>query len=386
MEDERIQKRCPKCGRENPDDALSCTSCGCSLVRAPVTHDGPDVKTSKLAVVSCILGILSTLVFPVAVILNRDLLVIIYLGAAILAVLLGIVSRVCIAKSHGGLTGRGFATIGIATPVVLFLLTAIVTSLRGLRNIAFRMICGMNLTYLGMAMLIYSNDYGDKLPCAGGPNGRWVARLPSWAADNRKDAYGLSDPDATDGRATISASLYLLVKYCDAAPKMFVCRGDFGATEFDPAEYGVGDRKLTDLWDFGAEPWKHCSYSYHNPHGQYALTISSEPGMAVAADRNPWVATPFRKGKKDFGRFDPDGSREKIKAGNAVAHREDGQNVLFLDSHATFEKRSFCGVNDDNIYTYWDGGDIRRGTPPTLGSQPADPCDSLLVNDPAIPQ
>jgi hypothetical protein len=246
------------------------------------------------------------------------------------------------------------------------------------------MICGTNLTYLGMAMLVYSNDYGDKLPCAGGPNGRWVARLPSWAADSRKHAYGLSDPNATDGRATISASLYLLVKYAQVAPKTFVCRGDFGATEFDPAEYGVGDGKLTDLWDFGPEPWKHCSFSYHNPYGPYALGAFSEPGMAVAADRNPWIASPFARARKDFGKFDPDGGREKARAGNAVAHREDGQNVLFLDSHVTFEKRSFCGVKNDNVYTYWDGGDIRRGAPPTLGSQPAGRLDSLLVHDPPL--
>ena len=57
-----------------------------------------------------------------------------------------------------------------------------------------------------------------------------------------------------------------------------------------------------------------------------------------------------------------------------------------MDAHVSFEKLSFCAVNDDNIYTYWDGEDKVRGTPPALGSQPADPCDSLLVNDPAIPQ
>ena len=92
------------------------------------------------------------------------------------------------------------------------------------------------------------------------------------------------------------------------------------------------------------------------------------------------------KAPKDFRKFNPDGDREAIKAGNAVAHNEDGQNVLFLDSHTSFEKRSFCGVNDDNIYTYWDGEDIRRGKTPQLGSQPADRLDSLLVNDPAMPR
>jgi hypothetical protein len=242
-------------------------------------------------------------------------------------------------------------------------------------------------------MLIYSNDHDDKLPRAGGTNSIWQTKINNWQASDRITAFNLR-PDNTGGSASVSSSLYLLLKYeyvVDrqpnyAAPKFFVCKQDSGTTEFKPAKYGVRDRQLIDLWDFGPEPWKHCSYSYHNPYGLYALTTSSEPGMAVAADRNPWIASPFARAKKDFGKFDPDGGREKIRAGNAVAHREDGQNVLFLDAHVGFEKHSFCGINDDNIYTYWDGGDIRRGTPPTLGSEPADPCDSLLVNDPAIPQ
>ena len=34
-----------------------------------------------------------------------------------------------------------------------------------------------------------------------------------------------------------------------------------------------------------------------------------------------------------------------------MAHQGEGQNVLFMDSHVEFEKRSFCGIEEDNIYT-----------------------------------
>jgi hypothetical protein len=60
--------------------------------------------------------------------------------------------------------------------------------------------------------------------------------------------------------------------------------------------------------------------------------------------------------------------------------------VLFLDGHVYFEKRSYCAINDDNIYTFWSGSapnwDKRKGIPPQIGSQPKDRLDSLLVNDP----
>ena len=49
-----------------------------------------------------------------------------------------------------------------------------------------------------------------------------------------------------------------------------------------------------------------------------------------------------------------------------------------------FEERSYCGVDDDNIYTYWDGDDKVRGKPAKFGSEPAAELDSLLVNDPPM--
>jgi hypothetical protein len=118
------------------------------------------------------------------------------------------------------------------------------------------------------------------------------------------------------------------------------------------------------------------------PYGLYALTTSSEPGMAVAADRNPWIASPAAEAKTDrYASFLPDGGKEAVNVGNAIQHQEDGQNVLFMDSHVEFAKRPHCAINDDNIYTFWDGGDIRRGGLPMAGAEPQDRLDSFLVHD-----
>jgi prepilin-type processing-associated H-X9-DG protein len=244
------------------------------------------------------------------------------------------------------------------------------------------MVCGSNLSQIGKAMLIYAGDYADQLPRAGGKGTIWQPKINNWQASDRISAYGLQ-PDGTGGAASISASFYLLIKYAERSPKLFVCTNDKGTREFKPAEYGVRDKGLVDLWDFGPEPWKHCSYAYHMPFSLYALTTSSEPGMAVAADRGPWIDSPFAKAR-NFRLFKPDGDIKQQKAGNSVVHQEDGQNVLFLDGHAYFEKRAYCAINDDNIYAFWDGGDIRRGAPPVIGSQPQDRRDSLLVHDPPV--
>ncbi|MBN2592592.1 MAG: hypothetical protein JXA81_03715, partial [Sedimentisphaerales bacterium] len=254
-------------------------------------------------------------------------------------------------------------------------------ALARVRQIAFRMVCGTNLSGIGKAMLIYANDYEDEMPRAGGRNSTWAQIIPHWDATNRFTAYNVGS-DGSGGTANISSCFYLLVKYAEVTPKSFICKGDSGTSEFKPSDDGAGDRDLIDLWDFGKEPSTHCSYSYHMPFGLYALTTSSEPGMAVAADRNPWQNSPAATAKDmSSSGYNPDGGKEAIKAGNAIAHQEDAQNVLFLDIHVGQMKQPFCGINDDNIYTFWDGGDIRIGTPPAIGSEPQDRLDSLLVTD-----
>jgi hypothetical protein len=366
---------CPKCGKENPDDARVCSSCSSALLIAPVGSETITPRTSGLAIAAFVLGILSIFTLGVTI---------------IPAIVLGIVAFIIIEKSGGRLTGTVFAIMGIVVPVLAFFGMSMLAlpALSQSRQLATRMDCGTNLSSLGKAMIIYSNDYDEELPRSGGRESVWSTRIPAWDATNRFVAYGLTAA-GTGGQASISSCFYLLVKYAEVTPKSFVCKGDSGTTEFDPADYGAGDRDLVDLWDFGSyvstayNPIAHCSYSYHMPFGLYALTALGEPGMPVAADRNPWQDSPAVMAKNMAGPppFNPNGGREAIEVGNAIAHEEDGQNVLFLDSHVGFETRSFCGINDDNIYTYWDGGDIRIGSTPMGGSMPQSRLDSLLVHD-----
>jgi prepilin-type N-terminal cleavage/methylation domain-containing protein len=278
---------------------------------------------------------------------------------------------------------KGFTLVEllVVIAIIALLMGILMPALARVRQIAFRLVCGTNLSGIGKAMLVYANDYDDELPRSGGRNSTWNTVIPAWDATNRFTAYGLA-ADGSGGTGSISSCFYLLVKYTDVTPKSFICKGDSGTTEFKPSDYNAGNKDLIDLWDFGPEPQKHCSYSYHMPFGLYALTTSSEPGLAVAADRNPWIDSPGADAKQFPGLFNPDGGTDAVKAGNAIQHQGDGQNVLFLDNHVSFEKKPFCGVNDDNIYTFWNGGDVRLGSPPVLGSEPQGRTDSLLVNDP----
>jgi hypothetical protein len=246
---------------------------------------------------------------------------------AIPAIILGIVSLVRIEKSGGRLTGRGFAIAGIVVPsvslpLIALLMGIMMPALARTRQLAFRMVCGTNLSGIGKAMLIYANDYEDELPRAGGRNSTWSKNIPNWQASNRYAAYGLK-ADGSGGSGNISSCFYLLVQYVEVTPKSFICKGDTGATEFRPYDEGAGNMDLIDLWDFGMEPSTHCSYSYHMPFGLYALTTSSEPGLAVAADRNPWMDSPGATAKTLPGLYNPDGGREAVRYGNSISHQGD---------------------------------------------------------------
>ena len=368
--------QCPKCKGENPQDALFCCSCGSKLPQLQASAERVKVRISAAAVASFVCSLIAFACFVPGLIAATDPTVLnprsdlvndvacVSILAGGLGFVLAIAAFSSIAQSGGRLAGRGFATLGAVIPPILILVLFWHNIGRWGPRTSRRMVCGTNLSGIGKAMLIYSNDYDDKLPRTGGVNSTY----------------------AQGGVGTVSSCFYLLVKYAEVTPKSFLCLSDSGAKPFDPTKYGARDRDLALLWDFGPEPWKHCSYSYHMPFGPYALTTSCERGMAVAADRNPWIDSPFVNYRKDFRKFDPDGKRKALQAGNTISHHGDGQNVLFLDSPVSFEKGSFCGVNDDNIYTYWDGDDTRLGARPVPGSQPQDRKDSLLVHDPPVPK
>jgi len=262
------------------------------------------------------------------------------------------------------------------------------------REQSMRKLCAANLAQIGKAMLIYADDYEDELPRAGGRTTIW-GHTARWNSPDRRVAFGLK-ADGSGGRASVTASFYLLVKYCGMPTRLFVCKADKGTTEFKLSERLDVPMWFEphDAWDFGdwSESYRHCSYAYHVPYGLYSLSTYDDPNLAVAADRSPWIKSPaadpsgYAEFRPDAGAIGATGTSEQACRGNSITHQRDGQNVLFLDGRVSFEKRSYCGVGKDNIYTIsrnFASGDA-WGTPPVPGPgcPPANRKDSLLVHDP----
>lgn len=144
---------CPKCGAENPDGTSICRNCSFVLTSA-----GPAAvlasRTSALAITSLVLGLLSFCTF--------------FLTAP-LAIILGIISLVMIARSHGQLKGTGMAIAGIVVPVVILpfmaiLMAIMLPALNSVRIAAQKVVCANNMTALGKAMYVYAGDCDGKFP------------------------------------------------------------------------------------------------------------------------------------------------------------------------------------------------------------------------------
>jgi len=304
---------------------------------------------------------------------------------------------------------KGFTLVEllVVIAIIALLMGILMPALARVRQLAFRMTCGTNLSGIGKAMLLYANDNDDELPKAGGRTNTWLPgglTAARWAAPLRQVAYGITN---NVGTVTVSSNFYLLVKYAEVTPKQFVCKGESDTREFTLAEITgttgtTGTMTLTDVWDFGpggtATPtYGFCSYSYHHPFSNYALTTTHEPTMAVAADRNPWMTTGTERGDAMlFTNFIPDeakivgtkGSSDDARKGNTDAHQLEGQNVLFLDSHVSLEKRAYCGTEMDNIYTMAIANAAQTtmqyytGVPfAGIAQKPVNRKDSFLINE-----
>jgi prepilin-type N-terminal cleavage/methylation domain-containing protein len=325
---------------------------------------------------------------------------------------------------------RGFTLVEllVVIAIIAMLLAILMPALGKVRQLAQRIMCSTNLSGIGKAMLTYSSDdkyesfpisgsagsYWDRGPAGGGGTVSWDWREPK----------AFPETTGTQSRITISSCLYLLVKYADVSPDQFVCSGS-DQKKFELRLYdmtGIASAPtnvtLTDVWDMGkkASPGGeittgvrakgHNSYSYElpSPIGTttalksyvHPVSATTNPAKALMADRNPFWEYGSNAKYYVWDSTNKKITPDSIPAGNNTYHQNDGQNVLYADQHAKFEKIANCGIEGDNIYTVWGTGILNLPTDepkrqcggPTLGTvqtdnawAPQNENDNYLVSD-----
>ncbi len=285
---------------------------------------------------------------------------------------------------------KGFTLVEllVVIAIIALLMGILMPALAMVKRLAARVMCGTNLSGIGKAMTLYAGDYEDDYPVAGGRNATLTTAqgITNWDAlptsgstlTAEQQAFGATDSKA--GQATMTSNFFLLIKYADCTPKQFVCNGDTQTSAFslndDSPDNNV--EELADVWDFGSggtganktQPGKHCSYSYHMPFtlsgkGRFPLTSASKAKSPLAADKSPWLDDNAKEyiNSTDKTKWPPptctNGNfQDPKKKFNAAPHDREGQNVLYVDTHVSFEKYSNCGIENDNIWFAWGGTDI----------------------------
>jgi prepilin-type processing-associated H-X9-DG protein len=179
---------CPKCGTENPDGAEICRNCSRVITNLGLTTSLPQSRTSPLAIASLILGLLSFCTM--------------FLTAP-LAIILGIIALVMIARSHGQLKGIGFAIVGILVPILVFILIMIwsVINFPEIKKTHHRVLqqaCTYNLQRLGASAKSYADDNNGQYP----PADKWCDLLqPYYKEETILACPSVKDLHRFDGEA-----------------------------------------------------------------------------------------------------------------------------------------------------------------------------------------
>lgn len=279
---------------------------------------------------------------------------------------------------------KGFTLVEllVVIAIIALLMGVLMPALARVRQIAYRMVCGTNLSGIHKAMLIYSNDNQEEYPRAGHAGSFWgdEGHIKIWYSPSGRQ-YGKKPCDVT-----ITSSFFLLIKYADVTPKQFVCKGDVGTKVFKLSDASVQlpDEidDVTQVWDFGDKQdmqtnlvaGQYCSYSYHMPYNDkgldtpgFPLAPQSNPASPLCADRNPYLdknSRPWLEGTDCQGDPKEDGPtwfidtdseyyRDEDKTGNSACHQREGQNVMFNGGHVVFAKYPNVGISNDNIWKCW---------------------------------
>jgi prepilin-type N-terminal cleavage/methylation domain-containing protein len=271
----------------------------------------------------------------------------------------------------------------VVVAIIALLISILLPSLSRARELSKRTMCAANLSGIGKSLFIYSNENDEDFPQA--------------MVRDQNNVYGVMTPDDSGGgggtgkykdpgaannsnQAGTTASMWLIVKG-GSTPKQFVCPSS--SADDDPMETS-GSYSTQDINDFANI--NYVSYGYHM--GQATNLVQNNTSLdarfAIMADANPYLPSGGNSGKTKLSN---DGQTEDPN-GNSENHANEGQNVLYADSHADWTRDPNVGADDDNIYTYGSTG--INGTsgvgscPTSLGSSisPSTPrrmTDSFIV-------
>lgn len=292
----------------------------------------------------------------------------------------------------------------VVVAIIALLISILLPSLSRARELAKRAVCSANLRGIGQSEHIYANDNAEWFP-----HDAYSQAISGANPEDNAVTYvaqmgvNYTQPTTSGSNATqhpVSRSMFLLVISGQSTPKQFICpsagdtednlRNRNGGTE-TAAQPGVN------RFDF--KGYTFTSYGYQLPFGRKGKPRTSlDTRMPVNSDKGPYFDAGTQDsstgrvpdlflttvGLPNFGTPDQilRADNDRWRTYNSRNHNQEGQNVLFVDSHVEFSRKPIIGVNNDNIYTYQSDFQFQGslvGTAPQNGKGPRTETDSLIV-------
>ena len=265
----------------------------------------------------------------------------------------------CDAVSNGFTLIELLIVIAIITILIGILLPAV----EHVRHQAYIDKCASNLRQIGVALTIYEQDNAGNYPRT-----VYVPDAPLTAGTGvlALDPFKAGGPAAND----LSAPLFHLMRSEKLTPVMFICPYN------DDTEYAADTSNIVSRSNFSSFK-KNLAYSFANPYPDskavasgYRLCNKMTADFAIAADLNPGVSN-----RGDVFAVTEHSAWSVVKKANSHNHEQDGQNVLFGDSHVAWNTTALCGMGHDNIFT------AKTARSPLVETSPSDATDSVLLPD-----
>ncbi len=261
----------------------------------------------------------------------------------------------------------------VVIAIIALLISILLPSLSRARELSKRLVCASNVKGIGTSGKIYANDNNERwmIPgfkqgavedpgidytCDDGTTTSWGPGVPMEAGEVgsfrefESTSETTSFPQVGSLAVSITRSFWMMVRSGDITVKQFIC----------PSSGDLGDQteNLDLYYDFTG--YVNVSYGYQVPFGP--RDTQPREGMdnrqIMAGDKGPWYTdTPIPRWETGVGGREVtlDDSPRAWRRFNSPNHggsgRGEGQNLLYADGHALFQKTPAVGIDNDNVYT-----------------------------------
>jgi prepilin-type N-terminal cleavage/methylation domain-containing protein/prepilin-type processing-associated H-X9-DG protein len=259
----------------------------------------------------------------------------------------------------------------VVIAIIALLISILLPSLSRARELSKRLVCGSNVKGIGTSGKIYANDNNERwmVPAfkRAAVNARGIDYTPAnlcpacnptndpgevgYDRRNETKSETANQPTVGSEAVSVTRAFWMMVRSGDITVEQFICPSS--GDKQDETE------NIELYYDFTC--YENISYGYQVPFGP--KDTQPREGMdnrqIIAADKGPYYCcetiqeVDWNKGKDGLITLEdsPKAWREFNSPNHGGSANGEGQNCLYADGHAQFQRTPAVGIDNDNIYT-----------------------------------